>query len=102
MRAEEDGASRSSHVLEDPVESVLHQRIEALGWLVEDRELRVVLEGLDHTQLLAHAARVVADASLQVVRRELQPLAELSPARRGLTLQVGQVVESVLAGERSV
>ena len=81
---------------------MLHQRIEPLGWFVEDRELRVVLERLDDAQLLAHSTRVVADSPLQVVPRELQPLAQLGPAGRRLALQVGQVVQRILTRKRAV
>ena len=52
-------------VVEDVVERVLHQRVEAFGRFVEDRQLGIVLEGLDDADLLAHAARVVADRPAQ-------------------------------------
>ena len=53
-------------LVEEVVERALHERVEALGRLVEDGQLRVVLERLDDADLLAHAARVVADRPLEV------------------------------------
>ena len=80
MRREEDRPTGAPQVVEDAVERPLHQRIEALCGLVEDRELRVVLERLDDAQLLAHAARVVADGPPEGRGGELEPLAELFDA----------------------
>ena len=71
-------------VVEDLVEGALHERVEALGRLVEDGQLRVVLEGLDDADLLAHATRVVADLAPQVPVAELQPLDELGAQRRAV------------------
>ena len=45
-----------SQVVEDPIERLLHQRVETLGRLVQDRELGVVLERLDDADLLSHPA----------------------------------------------
>ena len=56
VRAEEDGPALAPQVVEDPVERVLHERIETLGRLVQDRELGVVLQRLDDADLLAHPA----------------------------------------------
>ena len=65
VRREEDRPAGPPQVLEDRVEGVLHERVEALGRLVEDRQLRVVLERLDDAELLAHPARVVADLAAE-------------------------------------
>ena len=42
--------------IEDFVERTLHERVEPLGRLVENRKLRIVLERLDDADLLTHAA----------------------------------------------
>ena len=77
---EEDGPPRGAELVEDLVEGPLHQRIEALRRLVEDRQLRVVLEGLHDPQLLAHAPAVVAHGPAEVAWAEIQAVEE---PRRG-------------------
>ena len=77
VRREEDGATEPLAVLEDLVEGALHERVEALGGLVEDGQLGVALEGLDDADLLAHAPRVVADLATQVAPAQLHALDEL-------------------------
>ena len=99
---EEDRPSRGLEVVEDVVERALHQGIEPLGRLVEDRQLRVVLEGLDDPDLLAHPARVVADGPVQRPRGQLEPFAQLGAAGRRTAGQVAEVVEQPLAGQRVV
>ena len=74
---------------------MLHERVEALGRLVEDRELRVVLEGLDDADLLAHAARVVANLPAQDRCRQLQPFAQLRSPDAARGPGVDQVVEDL-------
>ena len=73
-------AARSSSRI--VVERPLHERVEALGRLVEDGQLRVVLERLDDADLLAHAARVVADRPAQRRVVELEPVEQLGAAGR--------------------
>ena len=82
VRREEDRPAGRSQVVEDLVERALHERVEALGRLVEDRQLRVVLERLDDADLLAHPARVVADRPSQRRVVELEPVEQLRSARR--------------------
>ena len=91
-----------AQVVHDPVEGLLHQRVEAFGRLVQHRQVRVVLEGLDHAQLLAHAARVVAHLALQDGGGHLQPLAQRLAAHRRPSLQVVEVVKRIFAAERVV
>ena len=69
VRREEDRAALRPQLVEDRVERPLHERVEALGRLVEDRQLRVVLERLDDPELLAHPPGVVADRPGEVRRR---------------------------------
>ena len=80
-----------------PIEGVLHERIEPLGRLVEDRQLRVVLERLHHADLLPHPAGVVAHLSLEDRCRQLEPIAQLRAPMRLAALQVDEVVEHLLA-----
>ena len=49
-------AAGGTELLEDLVERSLHERVEPLGRLVKNGKLRIVLERLDDTNLLAHAA----------------------------------------------
>ena len=65
VRRKEDGPAFGLEPVEDLVERALHQRVEALGRLVENRQLGIVLQRLDDADLLAHAARVVADKPLE-------------------------------------
>ena len=56
------------------VERLLHDRVEALGRLVEHEQLGVVLDGLDDAELLAHPARVLAHRSGEIGPRQLEQL----------------------------
>ena len=94
VRREEDRPAGLPQLVEHVVERALHERVEPLGRLVEDRQLGIVLERLDDADLLAHAARVVAN----------QPLAASAPTapagrtarraeRRRPAVERGQIVE---------
>ena len=84
------------------VEGALHERVEALGGLVEDRELGVVLQGLDDPELLAHAARVVADRPAQGPGVELEAVAQGGAPDGRPAGEIGEVVEVALAGQAVV
>ena len=102
MRREEDRPPLGLEGVEDLVERPLHQRVEALRRLVEDRQLGIVLQRLDDADLLAHAARVVADEPLQRRTRQLQPVAQLAAPHRRTAGQLAEIVEQPLARERVV
>ncbi len=102
MAREEDRVPLVPEVLEDAVEGVLHQRVEPLGRLIQDGELRIVLERLDHADLLAHPTRVVTHLALQDAAGHLQAVAQLAAPDRLLPLQVGEVVERIAAAQRVV
>lgn len=53
---EEDRAPAASALFEYVVEGALHERVEAFGRLIENRQWRIMLERLDDADLLAHAA----------------------------------------------
>ena len=99
---EEDGSPGLAPLVEQVVEGALHQRVQALGRLVEDGQLWVVLERLDDADLLAHAAGVVAHRPLERPAGQLQPVDQLRAQRRRPPVQPGQVVEHLLAGQRVV
>ena len=65
VATEEDGTASCSALQEQLLQRTLHQRIETLGRLIENQQLRVSLKCLHHADLLAHAAAVVAHRSLQ-------------------------------------
>lgn len=94
-----DGPPGGPQVVKDRVERALHERVEPLRRLVEDGELRVVLEGLDDAQLLAHPTGVVADLAAQGGGPQLQPIEELRAAARGPPGQGGEVIEQALPGQ---
>ena len=100
--AEEHRAPGRLQPVEHVVERALHERVQALGRLVEDRELRVVLERLDDPDLLAHPAAVVADRPAEGPRIELEAVAQLGAADRWPAGELGKVVEVALAGEAVV
>ena len=102
VRREEDGPAFGLEGVEDLVERPLHQRVEAFGRLVEDRQLGIVLKRLDDADLLAHAARVVADEPFQGGRRQFQPIAQLAAPHRRTAGQLGEVVEQPFSAERVV
>ena len=74
MAAKEDGASSGDALQEQLLQRTLHQRVETLGWLIKNQQLRVGLKRLHHADLLAHAAAVVAHRSLQDRIGELERL----------------------------
>ena len=102
VRREEDRATGLAPLVEQVVEGALHQWVEALGGLVEDGQLGIVLQGLDDADLLAHAARVVAHRPLERPAGHLQPVDQLGTQRSRPPVESGQVVEHLLAGQRVV
>ena len=89
-------------LVEEIVEGPLHERVEALGRLVEDGQLGIVLECLDDADLLAHAARVVAHRPSQRGRRHLQALGDGSPPDGRTPIEPTKVVEDGFAAHRVV
>ena len=98
VRAEEDRPAGRAKLVEDVVEGALHERVEALGRLVEDGQLGVVLEGLDDADLLAHPARVVADRPAERLLGQLEPVEQLGPPDRRPAVELAEVVEQVEPG----
>ena len=65
VRGKEDRAALLFQRVENVVERTLHQRVEPLARLVEDRELGFVLKRLDDPDFLTHPPGVVADKASQ-------------------------------------
>ena len=97
VRGEQHRPSGLPDVVEDRVERPLHQRVEALGWFVEDRQLRIVLQRLDDPQLLAHATRVVANRPAERPGIELEAVTQGGAPDGRTAGEVGEVVEVALA-----
>jgi hypothetical protein len=99
---EKDRPARRLERVEDVIEGPLHQRVETFGRFVEDGQFRIVLERLHDADLLAHAARVVADPPAQRARRQLQLIAQRRATNGRAAAEIAQIVEQLLAGERVV
>ena len=93
MAAEEDGATESDALEQQLLQRSLHQRVEAFGGFVEDQQLWIRLHRLDHADLLAHAAAVVAHGSLQDAVAEFERLHDAVPKKGRPTAQRAHVVQ---------
>ena len=71
---EEDGLASVTGLVDEVVELVLHERVEARGGLIEDEQLGPVHERLDEAELALVAGGEVGHLALQVA---VQPLGEL-------------------------
>nr|WP_314251706.1 hypothetical protein [Streptomyces sp. DSM 40907] len=60
MAGQQHRAAVGRCLLHQLEERLLHQRVQPLGRLVQDHQLRIVLQRLHQAQLLLHAARVPA------------------------------------------
>ena len=74
MAAKEDGAAGGDALQEQLLQRPLHQRVKSFGGLIKNEELWICLQRLYDTDLLAHAAAVVAHRSLQDRIGELERL----------------------------
>ena len=99
VRREEDRPTGGAALVEDVVERPLHERVEALRRLVEDGQLRVVLERLDDADLLAHPARVGPDRATQRLVGELELGDEGIAQDRRSSGQGRQLVEQPIPGQ---
>src|SRR5205814_6861505 len=69
---EEDRAALALGLTDDLVERLLDQRIEARGGLVEDQQVRPMLESDDQPDLLLVALRVLPELARQVDVAQVQ------------------------------
>src|ERR671919_2445194 len=76
-------------------EQILHHRVQALGWLVEDDELWFVLKRLDDRDLLSHPARIEADLFVEIGCGQLKPIAQVLEARRRPRMQRSEIVDAL-------
>ena len=96
---EEDGLAARAAIAEQAEEGVAHQRIEAAGRLVEDQQLRLVLERERDPDHLPHAGRVALRPSSERGAREAEAIERLvAPFRRPL-FEAGKKGERLLAGQ---
>ena len=73
VAGEQHGAPLAPDLLDALLENRLHQRVEARRGLVEDQQLRPMLEGDDQADLLLVALAVLAEALRRI---EVEPLDE--------------------------
>ena len=102
VRGEQHRPPGPPDVVDDRVERPLHERVEAFGRFVEDRQLRIVLQRLDDPELLAHASRVVADRPAERSRIELEAVAQRRAPDGRPAGEVGEVVEVALTRQAVV
>ena len=81
VRRQEHGGPALTHIGEQRVEGLLHQRVEALGRLVQDEQRRIRLEGRDNGHLALHARAVFADAPVEIRVAEREPLQQFALPR---------------------
>ena len=95
MGGHEDGRAAAFDVREQAVERLLHERIEALGGLVQNQQGRVRLEGLDDSQFALHAGAVLTQPPPQVAARQFQSVAEFLPVSfvHRLPVEAGEEIE---------
>src|SRR6266542_3092158 len=98
MRGEKDGPTRPTVLGQQADETILHDRIETLGRLVEHQHARLVLERLDDADLLLHTPRVRPDLTAQLGLRQLEPVAQLPPSYEWSPLQRTEIVEALVPG----
>ena len=67
VRAQEHGAARVLGLADDAVELLLDERVQAGRGLVEQEQVRPVLEGDDQADLLFVALRVLAEPARRVI-----------------------------------
>src|SRR5665647_3528883 len=100
VRRQEHGLPRLSGLLDQVMELVLHQRVEADGGLIKDEQLRPVHERLDEAEFALVAGREVGDL---LPRIEVEALAEhVYRAWIRAAAQVGEVAQRLVPGEPAV
>jgi len=76
VRGHENRAAPLSGLLEQRVKGLLHERIKALGRLVQNEERGVALKRLNKPELAFHAGAVLPQLATQIALREFQSLNE--------------------------
>ena len=80
MRRHENRPAPLLCLLEQPIDGLLHQRIKALGRLVQNQQWRVALQRLNQPELAFHARAVLPQLAAQIALREFQSLNEFLAA----------------------
>ena len=94
---EEDRAALVLGLADQGIERLLHERVEAGGRLIEDQQLRPMLERDDEADLLLVALRVLLELARRV---DLEALDERCLVRRvDAAPQVGEVAQGLAAGQ---
>src|SRR5689334_8525862 len=100
MRREQDGAALLALLGDEREKLFLHQRVEAGGWLVEHEQIGLVEGSLNEPDLLAVAAREVAERPIQI---GLEALGErLAPPDAPHSAEAGGEHEQVATGHARV
>ena len=95
VRREEDRSTGLARLADEPIEGLLHQRIETRCRFVEDHQVGPVLEGDDEANLLLVTPRVLLEAAAGI---ELEPLDEVADVRPvDPATQVPEVVDGLPA-----
>ena len=97
---EEDGAALRPRLADQLVEGMLDERVETRGGLVEDEQVRAMLERDDEPDLLLVALGVLLEAARWV---DAQPFDERGLVGRvHAASQVGEVLDGLTAGQAVV
>ncbi len=98
--AEEDGLTGLAGLVQQAVELVLDERVEAGGGLVEDQQFRPVHERLDEADLTPVPGAEVGHLALEVAVQALGELGGVVPVHAAA--QVGEVAQRLAPGEAGV
>jgi hypothetical protein len=97
VRGQKHGAASSAGLGEQPMETLLHERIKAGDRLVQDQQFRLMHERLNQAELLAVAGRQLTNRRVELrVETHSQ---RVTDAPIDPTPEVGKVVEDVRTGE---
>src|SRR5918996_6202310 len=75
-------------------EPILHHRVQALGWLVEDDELWFVLKRLDDRDLLSHPARIEPHLFVEIGCGQLKLIAQILETRWRPRVQRSEIFDA--------
>src|SRR5690242_17819401 len=97
MRGEEDGAPIVAHFAHHAVKLLLVERIQAVGWLVQNQQARAVHEGLHDADLALVAAGILTKLAGGIEAQPVYQLLEVGLVNAAA--QVPEVFEDLAAGQ---
>ena len=97
VRREEDGLAGVAGLVQQVVELVLDERVEARGGLVEDEQLGPVHERLDEADLALVAGGEIGHLALEVAVQALGERGDVVPVHAAA--QIGEVAQRLVPGE---